>query len=144
MNDKNLKLLYRYFDEKLTPAEQKQLEEALQHSKELQKEKNRLSSLRKLVATNSQQTFKPFFADRVMRRISQSSEKENRQEMFFDSLLSIFRPIAIGATVVLILIMSYNIIKTDQVSLAGALATPEVTLEEAIDPTLLIALELEK
>lgn len=144
MTEKNLKLLYRYFDETLTPAEQKQLDEALQHSKELREEKDRLVSVRTMVAINSRQSFKPFFADRVMRKISQTAEKENSQEMFFDSLLSIFRPIAIGAAIALILIMSYNIIKTDQISIAGALATHEVTLEEAIDPTLLIALELEK
>lgn len=144
MSEKILTLLYRSFDEKLTPAEQKQLEKALQSSHELQQEKEHLASMRKLVTATSQQTFKPFFADRVMRKIAQTAEKETRQELFFDSLVSIFRPVAFGAAVVLIVIMSYNIIRTDQVSLAGALATPKVTLEEAMDPTLSLALELEK
>ena len=66
------------------------------------------------------------------------------QEIYFDSLISIFRPIVIGAAILLIAIMSYNVIKTDQLSLAGAFATPEVTLEEASDPTLTLAMELSK
>jgi len=144
MNDKILKLLYRSFDEKLTPAEQQQLKEALNQSKELQEEQKRIAEMRIKIKESSTQSFKPFFAERVMQKISRSCEKENKQEMFFDSLFSIFRPMAIAATILLLVIMSYNIMKTDRLSLAGAFATTEVSLEEAVDPTLLLVMELEK
>jgi hypothetical protein len=144
MNDKILKLLYRSFDEKLTPAEQQQLKDALHHSKELQEEQKQIAEMRLKIKGCTTQKFKPFFVERVIQKLSQSHEKENRKEVFFYSLISVFRPVAIVATILLLAIMSFNVIKTDRLSFAGAFATTEVSLEEAVDPMVSLVLELEK
>jgi len=137
MNSKILELLYRSFDEELNPNEQHQLEQALALSKELKKEKERIAKMRTLVSNSGEQTFHPFFAEKVMRRIREKQTQEN----FLDSLVHVFRPIAIAATISLIGLMTYNVFKSDDISLASAFAQPEVTLEHALDPTLSLALE---
>lgn len=144
MNDKMLKILYRSFDEALTPAEKLFLDNALKQHRELREEKERISALREKVSRNGSQSFEPFFAERVMQRISRPEYAASGQEIFWDSLVAMFRPIAIGAAIILVVILTYNIKKSDHFSLAEAFATQEVTLEDAIDPTLSLVMELEK
>lgn len=137
MNSKILELLYRSFDRELNPNEQHQLEQALAGSKELREEKERIANMRTMISDSSEEKFHPFFAEKVMRRI----REEQTQENFLDSLVHVFRPVAIAATVVLIALMSYNVLKSNEVSVASAFAQPEITLEQALDPTLSLALE---
>ncbi|HDL18621.1 MAG TPA: hypothetical protein ENH29_06170 [Bacteroidetes bacterium] len=144
MNDKMLKMLHRSFDEPLTPAEKQYLEDALKQHRELREEKERIGALREKVAHSGSQAFKPFFAERVMQRISRSEYAVSGQETFWDSLVAMFRPIAIGAAIILVVIMTYNIKKSDHFSLAAAFASQELTLEDATDPTLSLAMELSK
>jgi len=141
MNRKDLELLYRSFDDSLTPEEQKQLREALESSKALREEKKRIASLRKAVSGHAAESFEPFFAERVMRRIKQFRQAEKSPDLFFESLFAVFRPVAVGAVVLLIVLLSYNIIKSDRLSLASAFAEPEVSLAEAFDPTLAFSME---
>ena len=141
MKNEDLELLYRSFDDSLTPDEQKQLDEALSNSKALRDEKNRIVSMRKAVSGSAARSFKPFFAERVMQQIQQSHQNAVKQDPFFESLLAVFRPVAMGAAVMMIILLTYNMIKSDRLSLAGAFAEPEVTLEEAFDPTTMLAME---
>ena len=140
MNEKEIELLYRSFDDTLKPDEQKRLQEALANSKELRREKENIEAVRKALSSNKHQTFEPFFAERVMRRIKPVRQEKNG-DVFYDSLFTIFRPIAITATFIILGIMSYNLVKTDQLSWEGVIAVQEVTLEEAFDPTLSLNLE---
>ena len=144
MNAKIGELLYRSLDDRLSLREKRQLEQALQNSKELRAEKKRLTTLRLSIKNSAQQSFKPFFTERVMSQIFHIKETESNQEAFFASLISIFRPLAIGIAVLLIIIISYNMKQTDRISLSGALATPELSLEDAFDPTLSLVMELSK
>jgi len=141
MKNEDLELLYRSFDDSLTPEEQKQLDEALTHSKALREEKTRIVTMRKAVSGNAARSFKPYFAERVMQRIEKTRQEQTKQDPFFESLLAVFRPVAMGAAVLMIILLTYNMIKSDRLSLAGAFAEPEVTLEEAFDPTTMLAME---
>ena len=138
MNEKLLKLLYRSFDETLTQSEQMQLDDALAKSKELQDERDRIAQMRSMISDDSAQLFKPFFAEKVMRRIR---EAERRQESFFESLIEVFRPIAIAVTILFIVLLTYNLFKSEKKSLASAFAEPEIRLEQALDPTLTLVME---
>ena len=80
------------------------------------------------------------FADRVMATI-QSVKKDDESEKFFDSLFVLFRPIAIAATVLIIIIAGYNMSTTGHFSLEGALGVPDVTVDDVYDPTLALATE---
>lgn len=70
-----------------------------------------------------------------MRRIR---EAKSAQETFWDSLVYVFRPVAIAAAINLI---SFNLIKSGDISLASAFAESEITLEQALDPTLSLVVE---
>jgi hypothetical protein len=139
--DKKLRdLLYRSFDSDLNQEEKKMLEEALSHSKELRHEKEIIASLRENIAGSKTPSFNPFFADRVMENIH-ASEQTDENEKFFESLFVFFRPIAIAATVLIIIIAGYNMSTTGHFSLEGALGVPEVTVDDVYDPTLALVTE---
>jgi len=138
MNNELIKLLYRSFDETLTQCEQLQLDDALAQSRELRDERDRIAQMRSTISNSSAPSFQPFFAEKVMRRIR---EADRKQENFFDSLIEVFRPVAIAATILFIVLLSYNLFKSDKVTLASALAEPEFTLEQSLDPTLTLVME---
>jgi hypothetical protein len=139
--DKKLKdLLYRSFDLDLNPKEKKMLEEVLAQSKELQKEKEMIASLRLDIEESEKSSFNPGFADKVMNEII-LSDQNSQNEQFFDSLYVLFRPIAIAATVLIIIIAGYNMSSTGQFSVEGALGIPEVTVDDVYDPSLALVTE---
>jgi CRISPR/Cas system CMR subunit Cmr6 (Cas7 group RAMP superfamily) len=139
--DKKLRdLLYSSFDSNLFPEEKKFLEQALSQSKELKQEKEMISSLRKDIKRSKITSFQPYFADRVMENI-RSSKQIDESEQFFESLFVFFRPIAITAAVLIIIIAGYNITTTGHLSIEGALGIPEVTVADVYDPTLALVTE---
>ena len=132
MDEKIKELLYRSFDETLKPEDSEKLEQALASSDELLKEKQEIANLRgQLYETKSTQ-FKPFFAERVLTKIH-ASINSKEEDTFFDSLFVLFRPVAIAAAVLIIIFAGYNVTASGQISLEGALAIPEVTLDDAYD-----------
>lgn len=139
--DKKLQdLLYRSFDSNLNPEEKKRLEEALSRSVELREEKEIITSLRINIDRGKTTSFEPFFADRVMEKI-QTSKQVDENEQFFESLFVVFRPIAIAAAILIIIITGYNINMTGQFSIEGALGVQEVTIDDVYNPTLALATE---
>ena len=141
MNKKILKLLYRSFDTELTPEESTKLEQALAQSEELRAEKVRIDEIRSLVQTSGEKTFHSFFTDKVMLRIRERKQELSREDAFFDALVGLFRPVVIGAAILFLGLISYNIIKSGEISLESAFAEPQVTLEQVIDPALSLKLE---
>lgn len=139
MNKKILELLYRSFDERLNPGEQKIFDQALSDSSDLRAEKNRIAQIRTMITDSSPKGFHPFFAEKVLRRIR--SQARPVAESFFESLINLFRPIAIAAAILFIMLLSYNLLKSEDKSLATALAEPEIRLEQALDPTLAWVME---
>ena len=139
--DKKLQdLLYRSFDSDLNQKEKKILDEALVHSEELREEKEIITSLRNNIERGKTTSFKPFFADRVMEKI-QTSKQVDENEQFFESLFVIFRPIAVAAVILIIIIAGYNINTTGQFSIEGVFGVQEVTIDDVYDPTLALVTE---
>jgi hypothetical protein len=134
MNRKIIKLLYRSFDGELTPEEKTKLKLALQNSSTLRAEKTRIEQLRGVLADQQTLSFKPFFADRVMQKIMNLTDSKSVHELFFESLYSLFRPVVIAVTILLFVLISYNLSKSDQITLNQALAQPEVSLEQLLNP----------
>lgn len=138
MNQKLLSLLYRSFDEPLSPAEQKQLDQALSESTALRAEKKRIEQLRSIIAQSGQRTFRPFFAEKVIQKIR---DYRRPAESFVDSLIAVFRPVAIAVTILLVVLLSYNLFMSEDKSLSSAFAEPEIKLEQALDPAIVWAME---
>jgi anti-sigma factor RsiW len=131
MDQKILDLLYRSFDGQLLPEEQQRLEEALASSKQLRDEKERIVALRKTISGNAAQSFEPFFAERVMQRITAEMEQKlETVEDFFNSLLWSFRRVALAGAIAVLLLFANNLLRADDLSLDSLLAMPQLTIED--------------
>jgi hypothetical protein len=138
-NDKRkfLKLIYRSFDDDLTEKEQEQLAEALEKSEMLQQIKEEISALRKDISNSAAQSFKPFFAERVMSRIDSANKEEYSPDIFYRSLWAVFRPLAIACTVIVIALLSYNLVKGKIISTDEIFYISETAVEEILQLPLL-------
>lgn len=132
MNKKILKLLYRSFDGDLEEKERKLLEEALKNSEELRREKEQILAQRQAVSESAAKSFKPFFAERVMRRINALGEKENAWENFYDSLKAMFWRFATVGAVGLIALILYNLVAGNSLPLEEAFYVSDLTFEEIL------------
>lgn len=135
MNKKILELLYRSFDDDLDEKEQKQLAEALENFDELRREKEEISAQRKAISSSAAQSFKPFFAERVMERIDSTYEK-NGLEIFYETLKAVFRRFAIIGAVLLIALILYNLGTGDSLSMDEAFYVSDLTFEEILQQPL--------
>jgi hypothetical protein len=130
---KALKLLYRSLDGDLKDKDQIKLDEALEKSEELRKEKERVLAQRQAVADSAGQSFGPFFAERVIHRIEGLGQKKNGLEVFYENFMAAFRKVAIVSTVVLVLLISYNVVKSDIVPEDELFFVADTTMEEILD-----------
>lgn len=141
MDNKLLDLLYKSFDSSLTSKEREILKKGLTESAALRKEKEKIELMRERLADSKQVSFKPFFAEKIINRIQTDRKQQEQQESVFDSLVTLFRPIAFTTAMILIILLSYNMKKTENYSLAGALGQEQVTLEQVMDPTYMLTME---
>ena len=132
--DKILRLLYRSFDDILNEKEQKKLDEALRNSQELQEEKKRAEKQRQAAAeSGSGLAFKPFFAERVMNRLRSEDKREPYREVFFETLLGLFKRVALIGAAACIVIIAYNLAKGENLKTDDALFVTQVTYEEMLE-----------
>ena len=131
-NKKILELLYRSFDDNLEEKEQEQLAEALENSKELRKEKELIAAQRQFISDSAAQSFKPFFADRVMNRIKRISEKKNTLETFYDTFKAVFQRFAIAGAVIMLALIIYNLGIGDSLSVEEIFYASDFTFEEIL------------
>ncbi len=127
MKQEIMDLLYRSFDQELRPEEEKILSAALAASPALRQEKAKIVQMRSLLRNETTPSFQPFFAARVMRRIA---NRESRGEDFFGSLLWSFRFVAAGAALVVGLLMTQNLVGSDNLSMSTLLGIDQPGLEE--------------
>lgn len=133
MDQKVLDLLYRSFDGKLTPEEQRGLDKALAASKQLREEKEKITASRKIISGTAATSFEPFFAERVMQRIQAEREAVSEVgEDFFGSLMWSFRRIALAGAIAVLLLLANNIIQGGEISLNSLLAMPQLTIEDTL------------
>lgn len=137
MDKKIRKLLYRSFDRPLSKREQKRLDEALTRSESLRREKEQMESLRRRVASVSVISFGTNFSAQVMARLAKEMT-DNGTLLFHEFIFRLFRPVAIATSIIILILISINISKTNELSWEGAMALPEVTLTDAYDPLLAI------
>jgi anti-sigma factor RsiW len=133
MNERILELLYRSFDGELTAGEGRELREALAVSEALRHEKDRIEAMRKMVSASGRGTFKPFFAERVMRRVAGLREGSNGIWTLQEWLSRIFRRVAIAGAAVAAALVILNLVQADGVSLAAAFGISEVPIEEILE-----------
>jgi len=132
---KNLALLYRSFDETLSEKQQMRLDEALNNSEELRREKDRGLQMRKSASDTAKMSFKPFFAERVLNRI-EAIQTKNGLEAFYQSLKAMFRQVAIAGAVIILALLLYNIQIGDSLNSDEILFASDTAIEEILDSSL--------
>jgi hypothetical protein len=138
MIEKYVELLYRSFDDSLSPREEEELENALEIYESLRREKEKISDMRRALAESGKQKFPSFFVERVMSRIN---SWETKEEIWYESIMGVFRPIAVAAIMLLIILLTYNFNTNKKISFNSAMNTPSVTVEDAFDPFTFLSLE---
>jgi hypothetical protein len=116
MNKKIHRLLYRSFEDRLSEKEQTILGEALERSPELRLEKERIRRQREMLSQGAALSFGPGFADRVMGRLNGADIGANGWELFYATLISLFRRFAIAGAVALLVLLFYNLRLGDKLS----------------------------
>ena len=133
MNKKIKQLLYRSFDQELTPEERSMLDNALSNSEALRTEKIKIENMRAKFANISDSHFQPSFVDKVMFRVQK--EKVNTPvgiEDFFESFLWSFKRFAAGSIFIVCLLFLINVLNAGSVTLDSALALPQIDLEKTL------------
>ncbi len=131
---KNLMLLYRSFDESLDEKRKHRLEKALEKSSELRKEESYIKSQRNLISNSHSSSFQPSFTEKVIEQINAIESKSNGLDLqlFYDSLVSVFRKVAIagaiGSIAILLLSPGFN----DILRLEAIFGMPDFTLMEIL------------
>lgn len=132
MDKRILKLLYRSFDDPLSPDEQEQLNAALESSEELKNEKEQIMAARKVFQKSWKPKFEPFFADRVMAQIRNSKTVTTETvDEFVSALVLSFRKIAIAGTIAAILLLTNNFIAAGGISLDKSIALQQISIEDS-------------
>ena len=149
MKRSEMDLLYRSLDASLTPGEQSRLDAALQRDPGLRDEYERLIRLRGLVEGQESPSFEAGFTRRVMERLATESttgpttDAEYEATVDFQDALSLmFRRVAVAASIAAVLLLTYNLATTGNVSLTASFGlTEELYPEDLYDAR--IAMETE-
>jgi len=129
MKNEQLNLLYRSFDEELKPEEQAQLSKILSESASLRAEKKRVQEMRDIISGSAVESFKPFFAKRVMQRIQVTAETRFNLINSFGDLLKIFRPILMTASTTIVIIVAFSVWTSGSFSIESVLGIPGFTID---------------
>lgn len=139
MKDKKLeKLLYKSFDGILTIKEAELLKEELRKSKELEETYNQIKKIRKAVNDVSEESFKPFFEERLLNKMFNIEKKESPLSNWVDSLNKSFRQVAYTAAIILALLVFYNVNNGNISSIENLLGIYRTPIEYALDPSVQI------
>jgi len=125
MNKHHQSLLISSLDCELSDRQKSDLQAALQSSPELQAEKTKILKIRSALSKSAAQGFETGFVDRVMARISPDLSGQ---------LFRFFRPVAVAAMLVIVIIISINLVNSGQVTFGSAIGITEVSPEEAFNP----------
>lgn len=125
--DNNLyNLILRSLDAPLAEREQRELESALADSEEFRTAREEIVALRNGLQALKGETFRPFFAERVMDRLN------NPQLSMAEYFVSVFRKVALSAAVLVIICSAYNISRENKFTLESALGIHHETLEQIL------------
>lgn len=129
-DDKEL-LLKASLDE-MTPDESQRLRDLLARDPEAKSELERLRGIGSLVARTPEASFEPFFANRVMQRLS--TERETSATALADNLARMFYRLAPAAVMLAIVLFAFGAVNRSDDSqslIESALGLQTVTLDEA-------------
>ena len=134
--------LLRLFEGKMSEQEGQDLRSRLDASVSSREEFAQLSEayhwLQEGAAHSASSVLKPFFTDRLMRRVNQAEASGSRDEDMATMLAQVFRPVALASLVLAVFLAAYNIrlskdYSIDSTTVESVLALPPVTSMSAFD-----------
>lgn len=137
-------LLLKSLEKKLSPQEQQRLEEYMKARPALRSEYEELTATSNLLASTDKPSFKPFFADRVMKQVFSDNLLES-SDYFFKQLAHLFLRFAFAASVVAVLLGAYNVMSNKEVSNNGdsiienVFSLPDASLKTITQNTTIIS-----
>jgi anti-sigma factor RsiW len=121
MDESMMKLLYRSFEDELTSEEQHRLEEALATSLELRRKRARIQRIREALSSSAVRSFEPMFAERIRLSMRLRKSALARRQIFSQSLSRRFRPLAIAAAAIIVILAAVNLWTSGDSSLSAVL-----------------------
>ena len=85
--------------------------------------------MRDIISGSAVESFKPFFAKRVMQRIQVTSETRFNLINSFGDLLNIFKPILITASTTIVVIVAFSVWTSGSLSFESVLGIPGFTID---------------
>jgi hypothetical protein len=136
MKNKKIELLlYKSFDSELSKEESESLNKELESSDELRELYSQTSRIRELAADSASYGINPFFEEIVLKKINEASTKNSSIPGMSEQLVHSFAKVAFTATIVLVLLVFYNLNKGNNLSIENALGKSKSPIEVAFDPT---------
>ena len=126
MNRSLYNLLLRSFDSPLTEKEQKKSHAALAASEELRSAEKELSLLRSTLRSTEGKKFNAFFVERVLQRLR---SPQPSVDIYF---VSVFRTLATGAAILVILLSAYNVTQSSGFSVESAFGIHHSSLDQVL------------
>jgi len=71
--------------------------------------KDRIKDQIKIFSKKAESFFGPYFAERVMDRIEEIEKSKKKGLVFYESVKSVFRKIAVVSVILLLILISYNV-----------------------------------
>jgi len=121
-------LFLKSLDSELTKETQDKLKDALEVNSELRNRSKQIVLLREVLERKQEESFGPFFAERISHRIRQLRQEIDYQIFFF------FKRYQLLAAGIIIALLAINILLSDQLSIKSILGLEE----EAIDDVMAI------
>jgi len=145
MKHKNFNQILGFLNGELSPEENKIFRNRLEESPALRAEVEELralqTTLRDTLDTHSEEALRPFFTDRLMRRVNAirtTTYVFSSEEEFFRNLTRLFKPIAVASLVIILSLAAYNFTISNAYEVApspteAVLGLPPVDLATAYD-----------
>ena len=119
-------LFLRSLDSELTKETHDKLEAFVGENQELKVRSNQLLQLREMLDRNEEESFGPFFAERIAYRIKQLKQGIDYQIFFF------FKRYQLLAAGVIIALLAVNVLLSDQLSIKSILGLEEEAMEDVM------------
>jgi hypothetical protein len=133
-NKKIEKLIYRKLDGTLSDNELEYLNHECDNSESLRKEYQQITELRDKISESGIKSFKPFFEERLLDKLSAGEQTNKHTNGWITSLTASFRQIALTAAIILAILVVYNLGRGNYYSIQTIFGVSQSNLEVAFDP----------
>ncbi len=132
MGRRLLKLLFRSLDSELSSPDRARLEAGLRESEELRRRRTEILAVRRAAADSAAGKFGPGFADRVL-AAARAGGRPEPVEPVFEALLTVFKPVAVAAAALLVLLVIYSVSRGELIPKGEVYYASDITMNRVLE-----------